>query len=106
MKINETALKAIGYTTRSAWKKGVVAYAEELLENGSDRLNGAKDWKHYSYSGCALCYDVDIAARLSNATELKRTNGGLKAPNAKETWLDVQARALYQANELLKKLGL
>lgn len=29
--------------------------------------------------------------------ELKRTDGGMNNPNSRETWLDVQARALYQA---------
>ncbi len=30
-------------------------------------------------------------------TELKRTDNGMNAPNSRETWLDVQARALHQA---------
>lgn len=29
--------------------------------------------------------------------ELKRKHGGTYEPNSRETWLDVQARALYQA---------
>lgn len=29
--------------------------------------------------------------------ELKRTDRGMNNPNSRETWLDVQARALYQA---------
>lgn len=30
-------------------------------------------------------------------SELKRKHGGMYEPNSRETWLDVQARALYQA---------
>ena len=95
---------------RSAWNKGVSAYALELLEElepeteicGSPAdekllLNGASDWNEYSYGGCSCIYDSDIAERLCTASELKRTHGGERQPNAQENWLDVQARALYQA---------
>ena len=97
---------------RSAWDKGVNAYALELIDSIAERaeyekhypetvdefadyaLNGARDWEQYSWGGCAL---VDIAERLCCPSELKRVKGGDRAPNPKETWLDVQARALYQA---------
>lgn len=98
---------------RSAWSKGVNIYALELLENidendnfelyGSpaDRkmlLNGASDWSEYSYGGCSLIYDRDIAERLCSPSELKSRRGGEWQPSKRETWLDCQARALYQAN--------
>lgn len=60
-------------------------------------LNGAQDWDNYSYSGSALIYNKDIANRLCTMSELKRTRNGEFKPNSRETWLDVQARALYQA---------
>lgn len=41
--------------------------------------------------------DYDIAKRLCNPTELKRTDNGRLDPNKREQWLDTQARALYQA---------
>lgn len=98
---------------RSAWDKGVTGYALELLD-GLDRetyenkdelkkalLNGAKDWKEYSWGGCAEIYDCDIAARLCTLSELKKTRNGKRKPNASEEWLDVQARALYQAERLI-----
>ena len=69
---------------RSAWARGVL-------------LNGARDWREYSYGGCALIYDGDIAARVCTPSELRRTHGGQRDPNPRETWLDVQARALCQA---------
>jgi hypothetical protein len=104
---------------RSAWSKGVQLYAYELIEeleqnendqffgSSSDRkmlLNGARDWKTYSYGGCALIYDQQIAKRLCTTSELKTTRNGERQPNARETWLDCQARALYQAEVLILEL--
>lgn len=97
---------------RSAWNKGVNAYALELLDNLAELapddlatpeavrralLNGADTWERYSYGGCSLIYDCDIAARLCTPSELRRCKGGDLNPNSRETWLDVQARALFQA---------
>lgn len=100
---------------RSAWDKAVTLYALDLLEDvqeGADNmerlpldgaelerwvLNGASCWEQYSNGGCSLCYNADIAARVCTPSELKRADGGMNNPNSRETWLDVQARALYQA---------
>ena len=100
---------------RSAWNKGVTVYALELVENLREAaeynerdprnvaecrewmLNGASDWKQYSWGGASLCYNGQIARRLCNPSELKKTDHGNRTPNAKEEWLDTQARALYQA---------
>nr|DAS23680.1 MAG TPA: hypothetical protein [Caudoviricetes sp.] len=100
---------------RSAWDKAVTLYALDLLEDvqeGADNmerlpldgeelerwaLNGASCWEQYSNGGCPLCYNADIAARVCTPSELKRKHGGTYEPNSRETWLDVQARALYQA---------
>ena len=100
--------------TRSAWDKGVTLYALELLDNIHDLpatdsrqeiqkalLNGASDWSEYSYGGCALIYNGEIAARLCSPSEFRRTRGGEWRPNRREEWLDVQARALYQASRLI-----
>ena len=118
MKINLEAIKNAIETrkTRSAWDKGVTLYAIDLLANirdlnGSevetrkgletDLLNGARNWSEYSYGGCALIYDGDIAARLCSPSEFRRTRGGEWRPNRRESWLGVQARALYQAFRLI-----
>ena len=111
------------YNTRSAWSRGVTKYALELLDelfenitNGyfdiedldspkllrKRLLNGADSWSHYSWGGCALIYDSDIAERLCTPSELKKTKGGERRPNAREEWLDVQARALYQASKVVQ----
>ena len=100
---------------RSAWDKGVTGYALELLdgleaeayENKEELkkalLNGAEDWKKYSWGGCSEIYNEKIAARLCTPSELKKTRNGKRRPNASEEWLDVQARALFQACERIIK---
>lgn len=100
---------------RSAWDRGVQAYAADLCENLANdtyvpdvlpetwadvrkaMLNGADSWLMYSWGGCALVYDGDIAERLCTPSELRRSRNGDRAPNGRETWLDVQARALREA---------
>lgn len=109
---------------RSAWNKGVTLYALELLEelemsidggyfDAADiaspklleeaLLNGAADWGAYSWGGCSLIYDGDIAERLCSPSELKKTRNGERRPNSREEWLDTQARALYQACNRIKR---
>ena len=101
---------------RSAWARGVKAYAVELVEglnDGADLsneallakelLNGASNWAQYSEGGCALIYDADIAERLCSPSELKRCKDGERQPNSRENWLDCQARALAQAAALVRR---
>ena len=109
------------WVDRSAWNKGVTKYALELLENADAAaqygkqlntisewkealLNGAENWEQYSYGGCAFIYDEDIAKRLCTPSELKRKRDGELNPNSCETWLNVQARALYQAYLRIKHI--
>lgn len=103
---------------RSAWDKGVTQYALEMVKQLGEQinggyfeeldlteskkvraalLNGAADWSQYSWGGCSLIYDGDIAERLCCPSELKKTRYGERRPNSREEWLDVQARALFQA---------
>ena len=111
---NKIALKKV----KSKWEQGVKMYALDLIEeadeNGIDLLtmktsdlevtvlNGAKDWYDYSFGGCSLIYDEDIAKRLCTPLQLEKTRNGKREPNKFETWLDVQARALYQAYLMIK----
>lgn len=101
---------------RSAWSNGVRAYAHELADNLAERasdekrmpgnvtevkawlLDGARDWAEYSYGGCSLIYDDDIVERLCTPGERRRYEAG-KLQNV--NWLDVQARALYQAARIV-----
>ena len=100
---------------RSAWNKGVTLYTLEMLDDVAENidysgkepetrvelkalaLNGAESWDQYSWGGSSLVYDCNIAERLCTPSELKKTRGGERRPNSQEEWLDVQARALYQA---------
>lgn len=116
MKINVENIKNAIETrkTRSAWDKGVTLYALELLDNLRDLpaadsrqeiqkalLNGARDWDEYSWGGCSLICNSDIAERLCTPSELKQRKNGDLRPNQNEAWLDVQTRALYQASRLI-----
>lgn len=100
------------YRYRSAWGRGVCMYALDLTNEfdfdaiGSKSiyeimLDGASNWREYSYDGKALIYDWEIAARLLTPSALKRKEYGRLPPNSKENWLDVQARALEQAGGLV-----
>ena len=107
---------------RSAWKRGVNDYAFELVEELERRaeyeghnpeagkecqewmLNGADDWNAYSWGGSSLIYNGDIAERLCSPSELKKTRDGERRPNSREEWLDVQARALFQACNRVARL--
>lgn len=112
-----------GREQRSAWRRGVTAYALELLAELAEGmnggyisaddlntpadfsrvlLNGARDWSAYSWGGCSLIYNCDIAARLCCPSELKKTRDGERRPNSREEWLDVQARALAQAARVVR----
>ena len=70
---------------------------ETEIESETTLLNGAKDWKQASCSGCFYVNDEVIALTLCNKSELRMT----RRPNRDETWLDVQARALFQASQLI-----
>lgn len=97
---------------RSTWGRGVQSYAVEIAHTLADQvhdveptraaikhiaLNGAADWYQYSWGGCSLVYDEDIAKLLCPPSTLKRKRNGALPPNSREEWLDVQARALAQA---------
>lgn len=115
---------------KSKWAKGVRRYAAEMVANldawGGDirdifhaidckdtnalhfyLLDGAKDWEQYARdgSGIALAYNEGIADRLATPSEIKRrTNkaGQLSyMANSREDWIDVEARALWQAERLV-----
>lgn len=107
---------------RSAWDKGVTLYAWDLLDEIQERteyehkepenadelkeyaLNGAESWEQYSWGGSALIYNGDIAERLCNPSELKKTRNGERRPNSREDWLDTQARALSRAYNRIRRI--
>lgn len=113
--LDKVAAELEAHKDRSAWGRGVNAYALELVEELRERaayegrnpepgkecrewmLNGAQDWNQYSWGGSSLIYDGDIAERLCTPSELKKTRHGERRPNSREEWPDTQARALTQA---------
>ena len=121
LNITEATKKLDNSMPKSAWRRGVKTYAYEILETIKESqgnnftcekfseleevaLNGAENWFEYSWGGCSLIYDGDIAKNLCTPSELKRTKGGELNPNSREHWLDVQARALAAAFTLIKSL--
>ena len=120
--LDKVAAELEAHKDRSAWGRGVNAYALELVEELRERvayegrnpepgkecrewmLNGAQDWAQYSWGGSSLIYDCDIAERLCTPSELKKTRNGERRPNSREEWLDTQARALYQACNRVSRL--
>jgi hypothetical protein len=118
MKVSEL-IKAIEENkVRSAWDKAVNEYAIELLEqldndydfvgSPADKkslLNGADNWSQFSYGGCSLIYNGDIAERVCSPSEFKKSKEGERNPNSREEWLDVQTRALTQASNRIVKIA-
>lgn len=127
LKLNEKPKKRL-----SKWERGVWQYAVELVENLRWTQNGHEFFNYltisrfdyargkyaseklfnacaeYSADGCSLIYDDDICERLATASERKRQtrkNGTLGMPNARENWIDVQARAIFQACMKIEKLA-
>lgn len=101
---------------RSAWARGVLETAIDILDTVKNDfpsveiselericLNGAENWKQYSWGGCALIYDDGIADRFCSPSEIKKLTGahGLRNPNKYEEWPDVQARGCHQAFNLI-----
>ena len=120
MKKQELLNKLEKLTPRSAWARAVVSDAVDLVEaltcseipNNWEELkklllNGAADWSAYSYGGCTLVYDENIARHYCTPSELRKVthkDGTIsERANARETWLDVQARALHQAARFIKQ---
>ena len=112
--------------TRSHWDRAINYYALLLIDKLRERLayddeleitadnflkialDGARNWQHYSQAGCALICEYDIARIVCTQGEFKRKcskRGGMLPPNALETWLDVQGRALAQAANLILNLN-
>lgn len=121
-KIIEIKKEVADVKAKSAWRKGVKNYAIDLLDELADGfgneyqfdntvdlenglLNGAINWNDYSYGGCALVYDEDIAKALCTPSELKKSKNARYNPNCRETWIDVQTRALKQAWLLIRNIA-
>ena len=120
-----TAIKR--YKPRSAWDNGVKLSAIDIIEytkpdpryqidniNQFEKilLDGNRNWKEYSENGLPLFFDNVISRRFCTPSELKRVQKKtknvwgeweLRNPNSHEDWTALQARANYQAFELIKR---
>lgn len=103
---------------RSTWAKAVKADALDLVENIVDALdcgyidvvpedgprlralllNGASDWKQYSWGGCALCYNHQLREHYLTPSERERYTGDTVRGSH---LLDIQASALSQACDIV-----
>lgn len=63
-------------------------------------LNGASGWHQYSYGGCALVYNGDIAKVVFTPAQFAKWEQGRKV--TAEPLLDIQARALAAGWRVLK----
>lgn len=131
MNANETTAKTLTASIlaelnarkcRGTWDNAVNAYAAELAESldnwdkqpesvGELRgmlLNGASDWSAYSWGGCSLVYNWDIAERLCSPSELRRLtrkDGTLNEEPRGVHLLEYQARALFQAANRVARIA-
>lgn len=130
MKIIDIQNKLKTFNPKSAWKKGVKTYALEIVEeyisggawNGVE-ITDVRQVLDYTYTkdekllnivrtmsegGSFLIYNEDIAERLCTRSELLHAthkDGSLREhANARESWLDVQSRAVYQAACMIRRV--
>lgn len=116
MKIKDIENKLLSRQDRSTWDKAVTQYALEILcdldylERDPDFdigklsvkeleavcLNGANDWRMYSFGGCSLCYNYDIQERLYPKSKWRKYPSGDKL-------LYDQSRALRSAFTRIKR---
>ena len=110
-----------GKRGHSAYSRGVLEYAEELLDSlfecaeydGEEpcnekllrkaMLNGAENWHQYSWGGCSLIYDADIAERLCTPSQLRKTRNAEWKLRSDLEWLDFQAQALARASIIVRR---
>lgn len=127
MTIAELETKISGYVPHSKWGHAIKGYALDMLDNiedmsapvdtltlgalvnhvgynsvkiGTFRAHAWNAAKETSEGGNFLIYTNDIAYNLATPSEIKkctRKDGSLRDPNPRETWLDCQTRAVYQA---------
>lgn len=105
------------FRPRSAWSRGVRAYALDLIDNIEElsnyefnnygeylaisedvALNGAGCWSNYAAGGCGLVYTSAILKRLCTASELRRLN---RSGRSDIDAIEIEGRALFQAWQLI-----
>lgn len=99
-------------TERSYWRRGVASlirdYAEKVLsEHDGETVSNKELFKLWScgsetlrdavYVGSFDIWNYDIAKRLCTPSKFRKSNEGMRNPNKREIWLDVEYRAIYRA---------
>ena len=97
---------------RTYWSRGVASlirdYGEEVLQEHDGEIISARDFfklwncgaetlRAAVYGGFFDIWNYDIAKRLCTPSKLKKSNEGMRSPNKRENWLDLETRAMYQA---------
>ena len=106
---------------KSHWERAVRDYALEMIDQcdktditsykqipnhcNAARMSDYAIARALSEGGCFEIYNGDIAKRLCTPSELKRVTrkDGTLRDLPRESWLDVQTRAVYQAILLIKR---
>lgn len=115
MKAKEIIQKINQKKARSAWEKGLKIYAAELIQDMESagikdfdldtvkkwNWNGAGNALIYSEGACSLVYEDDICNRLCPPSITRKHPSN---PNGKESWIEVQARALTQAMANIRQI--
>ena len=112
---NELRKLVAEFPNRSAYKRGIKKYTDELLDNLEEMaqiykrlpkdeneleswlLKGARNWEDYSYRGYSLKCSRQIAERLCTPSEFRRKADGRLAPSRHDNWFNEQAKALNYA---------
>ena len=97
---------------RSCWSRGVASlirdYGEDVLGEHDGEIISARGFyklwhrgndslRDAVYAGSFDIWNYDIAKRLCTPSELKKSNEGVRNPNKRENWFDVETRAIYEA---------
>lgn len=99
-------------TERSCWSRGVASlirdYAENVLGDHDGEIisaidfyklwnRGADSLRDAVYGGSFDIWNYDIAKRLCTPSDLKKSNEGMRSPNKRQEWIDVELIAVQQA---------
>ena len=99
-------------TERSCWSRGVASlirdYGEDVLGEHDGEIISARDFyklwncgndslRDAVYAGSFDIWNYDIAKRLCTPSGLKKSNEGMRNPNKRQNWLDLELIAVQQA---------
>ena len=99
-------------TERSYWSRGVASlirdYGEDVLGEHDGEIISARDFyklwncgadslRDAVYGGSFDIWNYDIAKRLCTPSDLKKSNEGMRRPNKRQDWIDVELIAVQQA---------